>query len=276
MTRRIPKRYVVLISRTGKVPITFSFHPLAVLIPLVIAIVSPTVWVTKTLYSYSRRNSLLREEAEKVLEQLEVLDAEVKTLRERAGLPRNEPLPRRKNPVSSPRGGVEAPTKTEELLDVASARLPILSANLKQEIEPALESVLLQEAARPKGMPLKVATEISSLFGLRRNPFGRNYEFHEGLDFTGSYGSPVHVTAPGRVEKAESSGGYGQHVVVDHGYGYRTLYAHLSRMEVPQGAWVNDNQVIGYLGSTGRSSGPHLHYSVYRNGKAVDPQDYLD
>ncbi|MBD1998765.1 M23 family metallopeptidase [Leptolyngbya sp. FACHB-541] len=277
MKRRIPKRYIVLISCTDKAPITFSFHPLAVIVPLAIAIVTPIAWVGMTLYSHSQRNLMLTEEAADVLQQLNALDAEVKNLRERAGLPRTEFAPTEADPKSSPQGGTGTPVEAEELLETANSRLPALSADLKQEIEPALENTLLREAARPTGIPLKVTTEISSPFGLRRNPFGRrSFEFHQGLDFTGAYGSPVHVTAPGTVEKAEWSGGYGYHVVVNHGYGYRTLYAHLSKLEVSQGAQVNNDQIVGYLGSTGRSSGPHLHYSVYRNGTVVDPQGYLD
>lgn len=277
MKRRIPKRYVVLISCTDKAPITFSFHPLAVIIPLAIAIVAPVTWVGIKFYSYSQRNLMLTEEAAEVLQQLDELDAEVKALRERAGLPRTESTPTEVDPEFSPQGGVETPVEAEVLLEAANSRLPILSADLKQKVEPALESILLREAARPTGVPLKVTTEISSPFGLRRNPFGRrSFEFHQGLDFTGAYGSPVHVTAPGTVEKAELSGGFGYHVIVNHGYGYRTLYAHLSKMEVAQGEWVDNDQIVGYLGSTGRSSGPHLHYSVYRNGTAVDPQGYID
>jgi murein DD-endopeptidase MepM/ murein hydrolase activator NlpD len=282
MKRRIPKRYVVLISCTDKAPITFSFHPLVVITLLAIAVLSPTVWVGMTLYAYSQRNLMLTESAAEVLKQLDALDAEVKTLRERAGLPRTESAPIETAPIETPsdlnsQGGAEAPIEAEALLDAANSRLPALSADLKQKVEPALESTLLREAARPTGIPLKVTTEISSPFGLRRNPFGRrSFEFHQGLDFTGAYGSPVHVTAPGTVEKAEWSGGYGYHVIVDHGYGYRTLYAHLSKMEVTQGAWVKNGEIVGYLGSTGRSSGPHLHYSVYRNGTAVDPQGYID
>jgi murein DD-endopeptidase MepM/ murein hydrolase activator NlpD len=120
-------------------------------------------------------------------------------------------------------------------------------------------------------------TEISSEFGLRPNPFGRGYEIHAGLDFTAAYGSPVYGTAPGTVVKAGwSAGGYGNHVVVEHGYGYRTLYAHMSALKATVGRKVERNTILGYLGNTGRSSGPHLHYSVYHNDEAVDPKNYLE
>ena len=158
-------------------------------------------------------------------------------------------------------------------------RLPQLSSSFNQQVKPALEKTLddeaARQAARPKGVPLTESIQISSKFGLRKNPFGGGYELHEGVDFAGPYGTPIYATAPGIVKKAEASGGYGNHVVIDHGYGYETLYAHLSEIEVSPKTAVQEGDLIGYLGSSGRSSGPHLHYSVHRRGKAVDPKSYL-
>jgi murein DD-endopeptidase MepM/ murein hydrolase activator NlpD len=98
---------------------------------------------------------------------------------------------------------------------------------------------------------------------------------HEGIDFAGPVGKPILATAQGVVVNAEYSGGYGNQVKIDHGYGYETLYAHLSELEVKIGDRVERGDVLGYLGNTGRSSGPHLHYGVYRNGRAVNPRYYL-
>ncbi|WP_416671717.1 M23 family metallopeptidase [Egbenema bharatensis] len=165
----------------------------------------------------------------------------------------------------------------EDLLALARSKLPALVQEVQGEVEPALAEIIVREEAKPKGRPLRARdTEITSRFGLRSNPFGWGYEFHEGMDFVAAYGSPIYVTAAGRVDKAEWEPGYGNYVVVDHGYGYQTLYAHLSDIRVKVGESIDRNQVIGYLGNTGRSSGPHLHYTVFQNGQAVDPQKYLD
>lgn len=281
MSHRIPKRYTILISRTGKSPITVSFHPLTVLIGLAAAIAFPSLSIGSVVYSYahkntvlSQRNTVLTEEAIDILERLEDLETEINHLQERAGVTDASSDPTESNP--DPQGGEEQTVEAEVLLDAANAQLPDLSKNLKEEVVPALEQTLVREAAQPRGIPLKVRTEITSAFGLRQNPFGRGFEFHNGLDFKGWYGTPIHATAPGVVEVARFSGGYGYHVIINHGFGYRTLYAHMSKIEVTQGAQVDKTQVVGYLGSTGRSSGPHLHYTVYHNGKAVNPQDYLD
>jgi murein DD-endopeptidase MepM/ murein hydrolase activator NlpD len=174
------------------------------------------------------------------------------------------------------KGGVGI-VAAEDLLAIARSKLPKLLQDLKGEVEPALAEVILREEAKPKGVPLTAAdTEITSPFGLRPNPFGWGYEFHEGIDFVAAYGTPIHVTAAGRVEKAEWEPGYGNYVVVNHGYGYQTLYAHLSELKVKTGQQLNRYQVVGYLGSTGRSSGPHLHYTVFHREQAVDPKKYLD
>jgi murein DD-endopeptidase MepM/ murein hydrolase activator NlpD len=98
---------------------------------------------------------------------------------------------------------------------------------------------------------------------------------HEGIDFVGPVGKPILATADGVVVKAEYIGGYGNHVKVDHGYNYETLYAHLSEIQVHTGDRVKRGEVVGALGNTGRSSGPHLHYGIYRNGQAVNPRYYL-
>jgi murein DD-endopeptidase MepM/ murein hydrolase activator NlpD len=165
----------------------------------------------------------------------------------------------------------------EELLAIARSKLPNLVRELEGEVEPALAEIILREEAKPKGMPLIAAdTEITSLFGFRPNPFGWGYEFHEGMDFVAAYGSPIYVTADGMVEKAEWEPGYGNYVVVNHSYGYQTLYAHLSEIKVKAGQRIDRHQIVGYLGNTGRSSGPHLHYTVFQNEQAVDPKKYLD
>ncbi|GAB4385302.1 MAG: hypothetical protein Kow00121_50100 [Elainellaceae cyanobacterium] len=179
--------------------------------------------------------------------------------------------------MPEPQGGVGLTSAAEVLLEVAKTKLPVLYRQLEGEVEPALEGIIVREQAKPKGIPLTaIDTEVTSPFGLRLDPFGWGYEFHQGMDFVAGYGAPIYATAPGVVEKAEWEPGFGNHVILDHGFGYQTLYGHLSEISVKAGDPINRHQVVGALGSTGRSSGPHLHYSVFRNGQAVDPQKYLD
>jgi murein DD-endopeptidase MepM/ murein hydrolase activator NlpD len=246
-----------------------------------LAIAIPTLWVAGTFNAFiqqnralSQRNQALTEEAADILEEIETLEAKIETLQQRAGVS-DEDLPEMPATTDLPRGGGSRAATPEELLDRAQMRLPLLSRDLQEQVEPALEQTLEREAARPQGIPLKGRYDLSSDYGLRRNPFGGGFEFHEGIDFTSAYGAPIYTTAPGVVETAEYSGGYGYHVIVNHGYGYRTLYAHLSKIEVSPGMQINRDSIVGYLGNTGRSSGPHLHYEVERNGEPVDPGRYL-
>lgn len=283
MSRRIPKQYTILISCTGSTPIALSFRPRVVLGTLAVAIALPTLWLGRVFYSYHQKNTHLTqqnaalteeltEEATQILQQVEVLEIELDHLQKRAGMAEASIPP--VQPV--PQGGLNDRVRPEHLLDAAQNRIVHLVGDLKGEIKPALEHTLEREAALPAGVPLKAEFNQTSEFGLRRNPFGGGYEFHKGLDFIAAYGSPIHATAPGVVILAEASGGYGNHVIVDHGYGYQTLYAHLSKLGVAPGAQIDRQQIVGYLGSTGRSTGPHLHYSVFYHGEAVDPKGYLD
>ena len=126
----------------------------------------------------------------------------------------------------------------------------------------------------PLGLPHGGA--ISSRFGNRPNPFtGQGSELHGGLDFKGNTGEPIQATASGRVSFAGTHNGYGQMVEVTHKHGYRTVYAHLSRIDVKNGQTVQAGDVVGLLGSTGRSTGPHLHYEVQLRGERLDPETFL-
>lgn len=295
MSQRIPKRYTILIACTGRAPITINFQPFLVLTLAAIAASVPITWVGKVVYSYAHKNSVLTEtndelteQAQDILQQVEVLETRIDDLQERAGIsgesshqsgtPSSDQSSTRLRPSAPSQGGIGTPADAETLLAAAESQLPSLLKDLQLEVQPALEKTLVREEARPKGIPVKVrGTEISSEFGLRPNPFGGGYEVHGGLDFTAAYGAPIYGTAPGIVIKSGwSAGGYGNHVIVEHGYGYRTLYAHMSALKATVGQRVDRNTVLGYLGNTGRSSGPHLHYGVYHNDQAVDPKNYLE
>ena len=137
------------------------------------------------------------------------------------------------------------------------------------------ESLLQALQNTPLGVPH--GGPLSSRFGMRPNPFtGHGAEMHGGLDFKGDVGDPVRCTANGKVVAAKYQSGYGNMVEVAHEHGYVTVYAHLSRISVKPGQWVRAGDVLGALGSTGRSTGPHLHYEVQHGTGRLDPETFLN
>jgi murein DD-endopeptidase MepM/ murein hydrolase activator NlpD len=126
----------------------------------------------------------------------------------------------------------------------------------------------------PLGFPYP--GKITSTFGHRENPFdGSGVETHKGLDISGPIGSPVKAMAKGQVEFAGEKGGFGNCIILKHGNGFETLYGHLSKILVKVGQSVSIGEEIGRIGSTGRSTGPHLHYEIHKNGKKINPQSFL-
>lgn len=128
-------------------------------------------------------------------------------------------------------------------------------------------------AALPTRWP--VEGYITSRFGYRQSPFGGGKEFHDGLDIAAGTGTPITAAGGGRVVFVGLVAGYGRTVIIDHGYGYRTQYSHTSIVLVKKGQAVKRGEVIARVGSTGRSTGPHLHFTVLVNGKQVDPLTIL-
>ncbi|MFM7645373.1 MAG: M23 family metallopeptidase [Sphingomonadales bacterium] len=118
----------------------------------------------------------------------------------------------------------------------------------------------------------KNLNRIASGFGYRIDPIYKTTRLHAGLDFAAPQGSPIYATANGRVETAGNAGnGFGNHVVINHDYGYKTLYGHMVRVKARVGQTVIRGEVIGWVGSTGKSTGPHCHYEVIKNGQPIDP-----
>jgi murein DD-endopeptidase MepM/ murein hydrolase activator NlpD len=129
--------------------------------------------------------------------------------------------------------------------------------------------------AVPVRKPVMGELDLSSGFGVRMDPFVRAPAMHTGLDFRGDVGDPVRITANGTVTVAGWSGGYGKMVEVNHGNGFVTRYGHLSSIDARVGQALKIGQILGRIGSTGRSTGPHLHYETRIDGEAVDPQRFL-
>jgi murein DD-endopeptidase MepM/ murein hydrolase activator NlpD len=135
-----------------------------------------------------------------------------------------------------------------------------------------MQSVLV---AMPLAAPM-AEYKLNSGFGYRRDPFRRRGAIHTGLDFGGPRNAPVHVTAPGKVVEAGRSGAYGIMVVVHHGMGIETRYAHLSRASVRVGDKVATGKVVGLMGRTGRATGPHLHYEIRVDGRPLNPKPFIE
>ena len=174
---------------------------------------------------------------------------------------------------SAPRGvgGPFVPLKTPQAgasnFDRQLYRINIARAQLDQYSQ-TLVTVPLRK-------PVTGEIDMSSPFGVRMDPFLHRPAMHTGLDMRGDVGDPVHATASGRVSIAGREGGYGNMVEIEHGNGLSTRYGHLSEIDVTVGQKVRIGEVIGRIGSTGRSTGPHLHYETRVDGDAVDPQKFL-
>ena len=116
---------------------------------------------------------------------------------------------------------------------------------------------------------------LTSSFGMRDHPISGGRRAHKGIDLAAATGTPIHAAADGIISKAQWFGGYGLYVSIEHGGSIQTRYGHMSRLNVAEGQRVSKGDVIGFVGTTGRSTGPHLHYEVRVNGEAVNPLPYL-
>jgi len=172
---------------------------------------------------------------------------------------------------------------TQEGIIETQKRLQGIQQQLVQQSKSYDELLLLSKkqdqflASLPAIQPVdnRDLKRMASGYGFRIHPIYRVARMHTGLDFTADIGTEIYATGDGLVKAPNGGSGYGLHIVVDHGFGYQTLYAHMSRMAVRPGEKVKRGQIIGYVGNTGVSSGPHLHYEVIKNGQKVNPAYYF-
>lgn len=165
---------------------------------------------------------------------------------------------------------------TTKRLDVISKELAVQSRSLDEIAKLAKDKEKLL-AAIPAIQPVKNEDlrAVASGFGYRSDPFTKIRKFHAGMDFSAKTGTPIYATGDGVVTVADNrSSGYGNHIVIRHGFGYETLYGHLSKYKARAGQRVKRGDVIGYVGSTGRSEAPHLHYEVHKNGEVINPINF--
>ena len=205
-------------------------------------------------------NERQRVELEKLNNRVEKVEDTSRKLAEKSGVVENGPF------VGS--GGPALP-----LDEMGLATLIAKMGRLEEDMK-AYEAVLRERGYTPTIWP--VSGTLEGGFGGRRNPFGgAGFEFHSGQDIEADWGAPVISGASGRVTFVGWQNGYGQLVVVDHGGGLTTRYAHLSHIDVEMDQVVSRGQLVGKVGSTGRSTGPHLHYEVRINDQPVNPLPYL-
>lgn len=166
---------------------------------------------------------------------------------------------------------------TQKDLNKISKKLHVLSDSYNEITELASKKQDMLSAI-PSIQPIqnKKLTRIASGYGKRIHPIYKTVQFHEGLDFTTQIGAPVYATGKGEViRKNYSKRGYGNQLMIDHGHGYKTRYAHLSEFKVKEGETVQRGELIGKIGNSGLSTGPHLHYEVRKNGEPVNPINYF-
>ncbi|MBC7948475.1 MAG: M23 family metallopeptidase [Chitinophagaceae bacterium] len=170
--------------------------------------------------------------------------------------------------------------KDKELLTSIVTTLNKLSSRIKvqkdsyKEIDNLINNKeqLLSHTPAIQPVSNKDLSRIASGFGHRIDPVYKTVKMHAGLDFAAPQGTPIYATADGAIKLAGNSGnGYGNHVIVNHGYGYETLYGHMVRVKARSGQSIKRGEIIGWVGSTGKSTGPHCHYEVHKNGQRIDP-----
>jgi murein DD-endopeptidase MepM/ murein hydrolase activator NlpD len=173
-------------------------------------------------------------------------------------------------------GNTQLMKETTERLDRITKQLYIQSKSFDEVVKMAKGKEKLI-ASIPAIMPLnnKNLKHLPSGYGWRTHPIYKTQEFHPGMDFTAEQGTPIYATGDGVVEIADANAqGYGNHVVINHGFGYQTLYGHMSKIATTPGKKVKRGDLIGYVGSTGLSTGPHVHYEVIKNGEKVNPINF--
>lgn len=170
----------------------------------------------------------------------------------------------------------ELVVNTRERIDKLKKRLYVQSKSFDEVVEIARnKEEMLASIPAVQPVPNKNLRRVASGFGYRIHPIYKVRKMHWGMDFSAPTGTEIFATGDGRIERVvKSRRGYGKHVIIDHGYGYKTLYAHMSQIDVRRGQKVKRGDVIGLVGNTGISSAPHLHYEVIKDGKKINPANF--
>ena len=175
-------------------------------------------------------------------------------------------------------------THSDKLIETIQHGISAMQNRIKiqQKSYDTLEKLVLAKEQMMQSIPAiqpisnKKLERIASGFGYRIDPIYKTPKLHTGLDFTAATGTPIYATGNGTISEAVyDNSGYGRHVVINHGYGYKTLYAHMVKIKVRRGQKVKRGEVIGWVGSSGKSTGPHLHYEVIKQGSKINPINFF-
>ncbi len=228
-------------------------------------------------------------ETQRMLEQVQAIDELVELVTEKLDIDedlRNQMLQPQSFQDSAMSGETEplgserfygSRSSTGGVLERAVANITFLQGIIPERSEALddVEKYIDRANARPSIWPARGGRIISG-YGMRRIPYtSSGYQFHTGIDILGAYGSAVVAGAEGEVTFTGYQGSYGNLVIVDHGHGYETYYAHLSGFAITAGEYVERGQTVGYMGASGRTTGTHLHYEVRHNGSPVNPYNYI-
>ncbi len=219
---------------------------------------------------------LMAEKNQKQLAYLSKLEDQVRSQMEKSGaqLP-----PKSDASVYAGKGGASLGSASEVSFMLEQEKNISLQAKAKAEDFQKLLGAIENENYRRDVTPSQWPTDggfISSPFGGRPNPFsGYGRDWHPGIDIAVDYGTPVYASAAGYVQQAGWYGGYGKYIRLGHDFGYETAYGHMSRLAVSAGSFVKKGEVIGYVGSTGYSTGPHLHFEILKYGEQVNPSSLI-
>jgi murein DD-endopeptidase MepM/ murein hydrolase activator NlpD len=288
----LAKRFTVLIIPEGSHQVRrFSVKRTALQVmaaALSLAIIAGCLAIAHYLHINLDQQELRRLQTQNRTQQTELrrLSASINDLRkEMVVLAQNDAKVRVLAKLSKPRpdvlSGVGGPAEDDVADNFSELQRQIDSIreaiDLRRESQEEIQGFLNDQrsllASKPKGLPAH--GWLTSGFGMRNSPFTGKRKMHEGLDIAARTGTPVVATGDGIVSRAETAPGYGKLVVIDHGYGYRTFYAHNSKIHVKVGQRVKRGDKIAAVGNTGSSTGSHLHYEVRLNGLPVNPRNFL-
>jgi len=219
---------------------------------------------------------LEKEEVDEVLENQSDTNSNSSNLRSNGYAANSNPHPyENAGPIAYERSFDQSSSRGD-LLERTASNIKVLKSIVPERSDTLdLLSVYADKAkAKPSIWPAR--GRISSGYGMRKIPYGSGYQFHTGIDIVGSRGSSIWATAGGEVAFSGYRGSMGNLLIIDHGHGYETYYAHLSGFAVKKGDVVERGETIGYMGASGRTTGVHLHYEVHYEGSPVNPERYLD
>jgi len=265
------------------------------LIVTAIAFAILTLWIAFYVFDspkekmLQRENNELKEQIQLISQKLEVMDVVLEDIQDRDDqvyrmILEVDPIPfEKRNPWFDLKTRYDSIPKNEtmKLLMNIDLKTNQLLVKLSEERKSLDTLLLLAErksdmlACIPAIRPIKNMYNVTSGFGMRMHPILKVWRRHEGVDITAPRGTPVYATADGVISRKQAQSGYGTSIIIEHGYSYETLYAHLSRRAVKPGQKVKRGELIGYVGNTGFSLGSHLHYEVWKSGKPVNPVHYF-